>query len=161
MTNLRLRDKVESNLTKQTIIIACDKTQDVSNKEKAIFFIYDADKVSTVKKLEKRWYDADEKCWRTKMDLSIIKENLKDYKTEVVYFFKKEKMASEFMYSEEYSEDITCVLTSGIWEEDKEEFEEDFLKRYNLSIVRGQDYHYEEFGFDKDYAILKKSINKK
>ena len=41
MTNLRLRDKVESNLTKQTIIIACDKTQDVSNKEKAIFFIYE------------------------------------------------------------------------------------------------------------------------
>ena len=155
MTNLRLRDKIESRLNNEAIIIACDKTQDVANKEKAIFFNYDAKKVSTVKSLEKRNYDADEKCWRTKMDLNSIKETL-NYQLEIVYFFRKIEQASEFINSNEYDENITCVWTDAIKEEYKKDFIEEKLNPLGLTML-DEEYNFEYFGIEQSYSILKRA----
>lgn len=154
---LRLRNKVEARLNDEVIIIACDLTEDKENIEKVIFFNYDAKKVAIVKTLSNRSYDADQKCWRTKSPLKSIKETLKDYKLEIVYFFRKEKIASEFMHDDFYKEnqDINIVLTTAIKEEEKDGFIEDFLKPHGLTMIKDVEYTFEEFNVEQAYTYLK------
>lgn len=154
---LRLRNKVESRLNDEVIIIACDLTEDEENIEKVIFFNYDAEKVATVKTLSNRTYNADEKCWHSKSPLKSIKETLKDYKLEIVYFFSKAKMASEFMHDDFYKEnqDINIVFTTAIEDEEKDFFIENFLKPHGLTMIKDVEYTYEEYNIEQAYSYLK------
>lgn len=154
---LRLRDKVDSRLNDEVIIIACDLTEDKENIKKVIFFNYDAEKVSVVKTLPNRTYNADQKCWESKSPLKSIKETLKDYKLEIVYFFRKEREAAEFMHDDFYKEnqDINIVLTTAIKEEEKDGFIEDFLKPHGLTMIKDVEYIYEEFNIEQAYTYLK------
>lgn len=158
LEKLDLRDKVESRLNDEVIIIACDKTWgNKDNNEKVIFFNYDAKKVAAVKTLSSRKYDACDKCWKTTLKLSAIRDALKDYKLEIVYFFRKEKIAAEFMHDDFYKEnqDINIVLTTAIKEEEKDGFIEDFLKPHGLTMIKDVEYTYEEFNIEQAYTYLK------
>lgn len=160
LEKLDLRDKIESRLNDEVIIIACDKTWgNKDNKEKVIFFNYDAKKVATVKTLSKRSYDACDKCWRTKVSLKEIKETLKDYKLEIVYFFNEVETAGIWMQEDDFyknNQDINIVFTCQIREEKREKFIQNHVAKHGLTMIKDEVYTYNaECGIEQFYMYLK------
>lgn len=160
LEKLDLRDKVESRLNDEVIIIACDKTWgNKDNNEKVIFFNYDAKKVAAVKTLSSRKYDACDKCWKTTLKLSAIRDALKDYKLEIVYFFNEVETAAKWMQEDDFyknNQDVNIVFTCQIREERREKFEQNHVIKHGLTMIKDEVYIYNaECGIEQFYMYLK------
>lgn len=94
------------------------------DEAKRISFKYDAELVSTVKKLSQRKYDACDRVWETTCSFTEIQEVLKDYEVEYTAVFYELQDALDFLDSKEYAENINVEIAEATGYTDIEFFYE-------------------------------------
>jgi hypothetical protein len=158
MTQLLLRDLLKNNLQDDEIVIFFYDDEEAEIRYKEIFFKYDAKKVSVVKNLSNRKYDAIEKKWLSNNKLSIIKETLKDFNLKIVFCFDSMSRLVEYFDDDFYkaNEDAFICYNMSVAKELKKDGTT--MKDINEAGYKVVDYlSFEKSGNKQNFPILKRA----